>query len=167
MNINIANTTQLEEIHKLTKACAVDMISKGIFQWNEQYPPKDKLSDDISRGELFCITDSKKVIGIIVITEIEDTEYKNVKWLTPQGKSIYIHRLAVHPDHQGKGYAKELMDFAESFAQSMEYKSVRLDTFSQNPRNNIFYKNRGYKQLDDIYFENQSEHPFHCYELVF
>lgn len=167
MNITLANKNQLDQIYSLTNACATDMISRGIHQWNEHYPPKNKLEDDINKGELFCLTDNDEVIGIVVITETEDVEYENVKWLTPNGQSVYIHRLAVHPNHQHKGYAKELMDFAEGYAESMGYVSVRLDTFSQNPRNNKFYRNRGYKQLDDIFFEKQSEHPFHCYELVF
>ncbi|MGM0391936.1 MAG: GNAT family N-acetyltransferase, partial [Bacteroidota bacterium] len=29
-----------------------------------------------------------------------------------------------------------------------------------------FYESRGYQKLGDIYFPKQSEHPFHCYELI-
>ena len=166
MNISIANINQLEGIYKLTQACALDMISKGIYQWNESYPPKNKLKEDIQKGELYCIADKAEVIGIVVITEYEDKVYKDIKWLTEQGESVYIHRLAVHPDNQGKGYASELMDFAEGFSLSMGHKSIRLDTFSKNLKNNTFYKKRGYKQLGDIFLQEQSEHPFHCYELV-
>ncbi len=58
------------------------------------------------------------------------------------------------------------MDFAEQFAIEHNYSSIRLDTFSQNKRNQKFYELRNYKRLDDIYFPKQSEFPFHCYELV-
>ncbi|HET8854785.1 MAG TPA: GNAT family N-acetyltransferase, partial [Salinimicrobium sp.] len=44
--------------------------------------------------------------------------------------------------------------------------SVRLDTFSQNQRNQKFYVKRGYSRLGDIYFPKQSEFPFHCYEKI-
>ena len=81
-------------------------------------------------------------------------------------KNYYIHRLAVHPKHQGKGFAQRLMDFGENFARENNGLSVRLDTFSQNKRNQKFYEQRGYAKLGDIFFPNQSEHPFHCYELV-
>ena len=33
--IRRATTTDIDAILELTKACANDMISKGIFQWNE------------------------------------------------------------------------------------------------------------------------------------
>ena len=95
-----------------------------------------------------------------------DEEYIPVKWLTPNKNNIYIHRLAIHPNLQGKGYAQQLMDFAEQFAIENNYSSIRLDTFSQNKRNQKFYELRGYKRLGDIYFPKQSEFPFHCYELV-
>jgi len=95
-----------------------------------------------------------------------DEEYKPIQWLTPNGNSTYIHRLSVHPDLQGKGLAQEMMDFAENYSRKNNFASVRLDTFSQNKRNQRFYEQRGYQKLGDIYFPKQSRHPFHCYELV-
>jgi ribosomal protein S18 acetylase RimI-like enzyme len=75
--------------------------------------------------------------------------------------------LAIKPSEQGKGYAQQLMDFAENHAKDQGFESVRLDTFSQNKRNQLFYEKRGYRRLEDIFYPKQSEHPFHCYELVF
>ena len=85
-------------------------------------------------------------------------------WL--YGRNIYIHRLGVHPNRQGKGYAQQMMQFAENHARDNGFISVRLDTFSQNARNQRFYEKRGFQKLGDIFFPKQSEHPFHCYELV-
>jgi ribosomal protein S18 acetylase RimI-like enzyme len=64
------------------------------------------------------------------------------------------------------GYAQEMMSFAESFARKNNYDSIRLDTFSKNVRNQYFYQQREYKKLGNIFFPNQSEYPFYCYELV-
>jgi len=58
------------------------------------------------------------------------------------------------------------MHWAETYAKDKGYQSVRLDTFSQNKRNQKFYETRGYQKLGDIFFPKQSEHPFHCYELL-
>ena len=58
------------------------------------------------------------------------------------------------------------MTFAENYARANQYSSVRLDTFSQNKRNQLFYETRGYHKLGDIYFPEQSDDHFHCYELV-
>ena len=165
--IEKANKDHLDEILALTRACAADMIKAGIFQWNEHYPSQTAFQQDIDRDELYIITQSGKIAGTIVISDLKDEVYQTVTWLTPADtKSIYIHRLAVHPNFQGQGIAQQLMDFAEDFARRNGYVSVRLDTFSQNPRNNRFYQKRGYTKLEEIFFPKQSEYPFYCYELV-
>ena len=120
----------------------------------------------MDRGELYLLEDSRGILGIIALTTIIDEEYKSVSWLTPNHNNLYVHRLAVDPEYQGLGYAQQLMSFAEAFAQEGNYESIRLDTFSQNPRNQRFYEQRGYSRLGEVYFPNQSEHPFYCYELI-
>lgn len=159
-------STDIDRILEITKACAKHMINKGIYQWNEHYPNKLAFEIDVNRNELYVLEIEKIIVGCIVISTFRDEEYIPVKWLTPNKNNIYIHRLAIHPKHQGNRYAQKLMDFAEQFAIENNYTSIRLDTFSQNKRNQLFYELRGYKKLEDIYFPKQSEFPFHCYELV-
>ena len=164
--IRKATVLDLNSIMQITKACAKHMINQQIFQWNEHYPNRNAFKNDVQRGELYVYVQNNICIGCIVITTIKDVEYIPIEWLT-KNKNIYIHRLAVHPKYQGKGIAQQMMTFAENFAKINGYFSVRLDTFSQNKRNQKFYETRGYKRLGNIYFPKQSKHPFYCYELVF
>lgn len=164
--IQPAKISEIPDILRMTEACRLHMESNNIFQWTTEYPSKAKFLEDIARDELYVLKKSDKIIGCIVISTLMDEEYDNVNWLTPNTKNIYVHRLAVKPDLQGKGYAQKLMDYAEKFAVENDFISVRLDTFSQNKRNQKFYEARRYKKLEDIYFPKQSPYPFHCYELI-
>ncbi|MBX2826741.1 MAG: GNAT family N-acetyltransferase [Flavobacteriaceae bacterium] len=165
--IRLAKVEEIDKIMIMTRACAKKMIAEGIYQWNEHYPNPNAFIKDMERQELYVLTDSNNALmGTIVISSFKDEEYDAVEWLTPDGKNYYIHRLAIHPDFQHQGLAKKLMDFAETTIKEMEGVSVRLDTFSKNPRNQRFYEKRGYEKLGDIFFPKQSEHPFHCYELI-
>lgn len=164
--IRCAKILEIPEILKLTRACTHHMIKMGIFQWNEEYPSREAFEKDISRNELFALELQDMIIGCIAITPHMDEEYIPVEWLTPNKNNIYIHRLAVDPEYQGKGYAQKLMTFAENYARENKYISVRLDTFSQNNRNQTFYEQRGYQKLGNVHFPKQSEYPFYCYELV-
>ena len=164
--IRLAKKQEIGEILTLTNACAQAMIAQGIYQWNQHYPSRTAFQQDVSRGELYVLEKQDKIVGIVVISTLMDLEYEPIAWLTPNGNNVYIHRLGVHPQYQGQGLARQLMDFAESQARKAQMDSVRLDTFSQNKRNQKFYVNRGYKQLGNIYFPKQSEFPFYCYELV-
>ncbi|MEC3906170.1 GNAT family N-acetyltransferase [Tamlana sp. 2201CG12-4] len=164
--IRKATTTDIDNILDITKACAVHMESIHIHQWNAHYPNRNAFFEDAERNELYVLEIEGHIIGCITVSTLMDEEYHPISWLTPNTKNVYIHRLAIHPKYQGKGYAQQLMSFAENHAIENGYLSVRLDTFSQNKRNQKFYESRGYQRLGNIYFPKQSEHPFYCYELV-
>lgn len=164
--IRYANVSEIPDILHIARRCAALMAKNGIYQWNEAYPSMDIFENDIERNELYILKQSNKIVGTIVISTFMDDEYVPVQWLTPNSKNAYVHRLAVDPELQGKGFAQKLMDFAEARSREDGFASVRLDTFSQNKRNQKFYEKRGYQKLEDIYYPKQSEHPFHCYELV-
>ena len=164
--IRHAKLPEIKDILRVTRACAKKMVENGIYQWNEHYPTEEAFVNDLKRNELYVYEHNNQIIGAIVISSHMDEEYIPIKWLTPNGNNTYIHRVCIHPDFQGKGFAQSMMDFAESLSQENGFASVRLDTFSQNKRNQHFYEQRGYQKLGDIFFPKQSEHPFHCYELV-
>ena len=164
--IQHAKISEIPDILAMTDACRRYMDSQGIYQWTDDYPSENQFKVDIEREELYTLRQGSVLVGCVVISAFMDAEYKTVKWLTTNGKNIYIHRLGVHPNYQGKGFAQQLMTFAEDYARKNNFTSVRLDTFSKNQRNQRFYEQRGYQKLENIYFPKQSEYPFHCYELV-
>ncbi len=156
--------SDLDSIHELTQACAKAMIAKNIYQWNEYYPTRDRFQKDIELQELYILEETT-IKGIVVLTQIMDEEYVPIQWLTKNANNMYIHRLAVDPKYWGQGYAQKLMEYAEHYAIKKGFASIRLDTFSQNKRNQKFYETRGYHRLGEIYFPKQSKEPFYCYEL--
>lgn len=164
--IRPAKLGELTDIIAITEACAAQLIKNNILQWSSSYPTISIFENDIKRNELYVMEVEGKLVGTIVISTHMDAEYEPVKWLTPSDKNLYIHRLAVHPEYQKKGYAQQLMTFAENYARANNYVSIRLDTFSQNKRNQLFYETRGYQKLENIYFPEQSKDHFHCYELL-
>jgi len=166
MVIKKASEPDLSQLLSIVKICGQNLIEQGIFQWDEKYPSNEVLLEDIALQQIWKLEVGNSIVGLIVLTEIEDKEYQQVKWLTKNQHHLYIHRLAVHPKFQGKGYAQKLMDFAEKYAKEKGYNSIRLDTFSQNKRNQKFYEQRNYIKLESIYFPNQSEFPFYCYEKI-
>ena len=164
--IELAKIHDLDRVKKIANDCALEMNSRGIFQWDENYPNTDIFKKDIDNHNLYVYKDKSIVLGCIMLSLSKDEVYDNVNWLTKDEKNLYVHRLAVDPKYQKKGIGKLLMNFAEEYGRNNRLKSVRLDTFSKNKRNNKFYRSREYTQLDDVYFPNQSEFPFHCYEKI-
>ena len=164
--IRPAKLTDIPNILSLTKACAADLCRKGVYQWNEKYPSLEAFKGDLERRELWVLERNGRIIGCMALSTTMDAEYRTVEWLGVTGNNRYVHRLAIHPEFQGRGYARRLMDFAEGRARSEGAISIRLDTFSQNRRNQRFYEQRGYTRLGSVYFPRQSSDPFYCYELL-
>lgn len=162
--IREATFNDLPYILNIIKKCTNHMIKNKIFQWNENYPSKKIFIDDIKNNNLYLIENNTTIIGCVMKSVIESDAYKNVNWKTENKKNLYVHRLAVDPKYQGRGFGIKLMDFVEENAIKKNYLSIRLDTFSKNKRNVKFYKKRGYIKIEDIYFPNQSVYPFYCFE---
>ena len=166
MKIRLANDKDIIRVLEITNACANHMINQNIFQWDENYPSQEAFKEDVQNNSLYVIEINNDILGCLCISAKIDDVYKNVKWLTLNERNIYLHRLAIHPDHQGKGLALKLMSYAEEFTIQKGYKSIRLDTFSGNPKNNKFYNLQGYTKLEKIFYRDQSDMPFHCYEKI-
>ncbi len=165
--ISLGKKEEIDQIITLTKACGKHMRENGIDQWDEHYPDRISIENDVATKTIYCYRENAKIVGIVVLNELQDEEYTEIDWLTDENsRNLVVHRLAVYPESQGQGIAQQLMTFAENFAQKNNYDSIRLDTFSQNPRNQRFYTKRGYTDLGSIYLKYKKEHPYFCYELL-
>ena len=143
------------------------MRDNGIDQWDADYPNREVILQDLQTQTLFAYRENDVVLGIVVLNESQDEEYAEINWSTSETeRNIVVHRLAVRPDQQRRGIARRLMDFAEQWARDNNYDAIRLDTFSQNPRNQRFYLNRGYTDLGLVYLKYKKDHPYYCYELL-
>lgn len=165
--IRLGKPEDVDAVTALTRACGKHLRENGIDQWDENYPDRDSLLRDAETETLFVYSEAETIIAVVVLNQTQDEEYDQIEWLTDDSsKNLVVHRLAVDPNHQGKGIARKLMDFAENYAKEQKYDSIRLDTFSQNPRNQRFYLNRGYKELGSVFLKYKKEHPYFCYEML-
>jgi hypothetical protein len=55
------------------------MIKNGIFQWDEIYPSKYLLEDDIDKKQLYKIMFDKNIISAFILNKDYDKEYLNGK----------------------------------------------------------------------------------------
>ncbi|HMQ69791.1 MAG TPA: GNAT family N-acetyltransferase [Ignavibacteria bacterium] len=163
MTISKVKISQLDEIFQIFIDCRAALEKKGIFQWTDKYPTLKIIKNDIQEGNLYCLSENSKTYGVININEFQDPEYNSVHWKDNVDKILVIHRLAVKPEFQNRGFAKKLMDFAEDYAEENNYTSIRLDAYSANPEVLRFYENRDYQRRGEVFFPGR-ELPFYCYE---
>jgi ribosomal protein S18 acetylase RimI-like enzyme len=157
-----AQPSHLDRVMEIIALCVRQMQAAGSDQWDEIYPSRAILDTEIPGGSLYLLLDAGEAIGAIVLNETQTPEYDELTWR--REKPLVVHRLCVHPDRQKAGAARILMDFAETAAAQRGYDSIRLDTYTGNPRAAALYERRGYRIAGYVRFRRRKL-PFVCFEL--
>ena len=160
MLIRLAKEEDLPNVIDLYRQCKADMDRQEIYQWTDKYPNRQIFIKDIQNKTLFLLFYENDLLGAINISEEQEKEYESLAWEFGDEKVLVIHRLAILPKEQGKGYAQLLMRFAEDFATNNAYQSIRLDVYSKNHRGIKFYQKRAYYVRGEIRFPNREFHFF-------
>jgi Acetyltransferase (GNAT) family. len=144
MNIRKAAIKDIDEIMKLIKDAVHDMQRRGVDQWDDIYPNREVIEEDVESGNLF-VYDDDIIKGIIVLNEYQDEEYNAVDWKYRKTRILVIHRLCISTKYQSAGLARAMVRFAEDYARKNKYEAIRLDTFIDNERACKLYQGEGYK----------------------
>lgn len=149
-----AKLHHIPAIEALFLACIEEMNTRGVIQWNKDYPGRANIVKDIERQELYYSGEGEAIHGVITLNDIQDPQYKDINWKY-EGKILVVHRLAAHPACQGKGIGVRLMQFAEDYGAENAYTAIRLDGYEGNPRSMAFYRKLGYSETGFVQFEYQ------------
>lgn len=164
------------EINELEKVMEVINDAKAFLklqskQWQQGYPNHDSMSNDIYNHNLFGVYDNNELVCVAALIVGIETTYVNMiegSWeIDVSPKDLVIHRIAISNKYRGKGYAKAMMKFAESYARLNNCESIKVDTHRVNiPMQNLMlscgYKKRGIIDLN----RNEEDQLRDAYELV-
>lgn len=165
MEIKAIDINYSDQALSIYKKCAAYHAKKGFYQWDESYPNMEVVTNDIGKGWLFGGFYNNKLIALIAITEDEPEEYHDLTWKSKPPYKI-IHRLCIDTKHQRKGYAKEMMEFAENYCRKHQIHSIRLDTYTPNSGAREFYTKLNYNKTGEVNFLKRKEHTYTCFEKL-
>ncbi len=161
MNISRAAETDIDAIMALVRDAVREKQRNGDDQWDDTYPNRELIAQDISTGTLFKIADGNSILGIIVLNEEQPPPYFTIAW-NDGGRPLVVHRLCINPLFQRRGLARRLMLFAEEHAAENAYRSIRLDTYSGNRAAQALFLSLGYHPAGDVSL--REDKAFHCYK---
>jgi ribosomal protein S18 acetylase RimI-like enzyme len=165
MDVVQAAVSDIAQVMEIVALCVRQMREAGSHQWDEFYPTREIMEADIKAGTLYLLRENGRAIGAIVVNEVQSPEYVQLSWRQNETRPLVIHRLCVRPERQKSGAARRLMDFAEDYARANGYASIRLDTYTGNPRARALYESRGYEARGYVRFRGRKL-PFVCFELL-
>jgi len=165
MIIRKANKSDLDNIILMYKSCVKGMLANDIDQWDATYPNAGVIMEDLIAQTYFVAEENSIIIGGINIDQNQDKTYLEIDWEDKSNSSLVVHRLGVKEEFWKKGIGKKLMIFAENLVVEKGLKSIRLDTYSGNPKAMEFYINLGYQQLGHIYLK-EGKNEYYCFEKI-
>ncbi|CAN7764362.1 GNAT family N-acetyltransferase [Paenibacillus sp. LjRoot153] len=115
MDIILGTIQHLKQVKYLYAAVTQNLRSSGVFQWDRYYPNRCVISKDLKQEQMYTIIHANNCIGAVVVNEVLSHKYTGVIRKDLSGRPAVIHPLAVHPDYQGQGIVKKLLQVAEQW----------------------------------------------------
>jgi GNAT superfamily N-acetyltransferase len=140
------------------RVVAADLRNRGIPLW---------AGCDLS-AEALCADGGGKIItgyiGEMAVAAMVFSDYDPEFWPDiPRGASTFVHKLAVLPALQGKGIAREMLNYAAELSLAAGIQVTRLDCAADRPKLCSVYQNAGYSKV----FEKMvGSYPTAFYERV-
>ena len=165
MIIRKANKADLDNIMLMYKSCVKGMLANNIDQWDATYPNTGVIMEDLIAQSYFVAEENSVIIGGINIDQNQDPTYLPIDWKDKTNQFLVVHRLGVMQEFWNKKIGKDLMLFTEKLVIEKKLKSIRLDTYSGNPKAMEFYRRLGYRELGTIDLKPDKD-KYHCFEKI-
>jgi GNAT superfamily N-acetyltransferase len=125
-----------EQVIAIWEQARAYMKEAGIQQWQDGYPNRESLEEDMSAGESYVLRDNETgaVAATAYISFRGEPDY-DVIYEGSWSQNIpycVMHRVAVDPQQKGKGLAGELIKEAARQCREKNIRSLRIDTHRVN-----------------------------------
>lgn len=169
MNIKRATVSEYDNIMDLY--CAIIAKNDGYIGWKQGiYPSKEFVDQSIAKQNLFLGFENSELVSSMVLNHSCNEEYRKVKWAIRAKKNevLVIHILGVHPNFNGKGYAKKMVKRAIEYAKENNQKTIRLDVLEGNSPAEHLYTSLGFTYVDTqkMFYEDTGWTNFKLYEYL-
>ena len=143
----------------LRDAVAMDLLSRGILQWNPGEVSADDMGRWIAAGSIFVAESGEGLLGSVRVgwSDLE-------AWGRRPDRAGYVGDLMIAPGERGAGLGRDLLGWAEDYVGRTGRPTARLDCASSNLRLCRYYSEAGYRRvesrnLERALFEKTLEAP--------
>ncbi len=153
----LAETADRERIFSLYQAA----IGTEGCTWDDTYPSREMMDDDLSRGGLFCAERDGILVGAISIDDDPYTDALDV-WDEALMPAAELARVVVSEECRGEGIAPRMFREMHGILRERGYRSAHYLVSPENQKALHAYETLGYRFVGtaDLY-----EHHWLCYEM--
>ncbi|EAC3180764.1 GNAT family N-acetyltransferase [Listeria monocytogenes] len=131
-----AKLKDVENIELIIDSCKKILKKSGSPQWSdEDEPTKASLVDAIENNLVYIFMVNQRIVGTAILTKQIEPAYSSLEygsWVKASLPYYSIHRFAIDPSENGKGYAKLFFKLLTVIALEAGAKDIRVDTHPLN-----------------------------------
>lgn len=156
MEIIKATASHAEAMLELFSEARATIAALGIDQWQNGYPSREVVEEDIALSRAYAVMDDGALCGTFVLIEDGEPTYDKIfegHWPTGDDSQDYVamHRVAISVRMRGKGISSAIIDYAVARARALERASVRIDTHQGNVVMRRMLEKHGFTYCGVIY----------------
>lgn len=171
MQLRKATLDDLDTVMDILRDGRNQLAEQGIDQWQGDYPNEEHIKEDIQHGWAYLVeSDDEETVGALAIVDAPDHSYDELdgQWLLDTQHYQVIHRVAIHSNHAGKGYASKLfvsvIDYIKQNRKDIE--SLRIDTHENNQIMQHLITKNGFTKVGELHGVYRPEEESYVYELL-
>lgn len=152
---------EADELFAMYRAAAVLGQSNGSSVWDEDYPDRETLLEDLAAGRLLVLEEGGSILASIALLEGEESDGAGLPWT--QARPCFPARLCVAPERQGGGIGEHVMRLLAARAGAEGYGAIRLMAAVGNQAANRLYARMHYRRVGLVHMYDTD---FFAYELL-
>ncbi len=162
MKLRKAVLNDVDQILNIINLAKLYFKENHIDQWQNGYPNRDSIIEDIKNNVCCVICDEDKIIATAAVIDGVDPNYAIIEqgqWLSDY-PYVCVHRVACLPDYKGKGIASKFLEYAKILGRN----SVRIDTHEDNISMQKMILKNGFTYCGIVYMSDGAKR--NAYEWV-
>ncbi len=164
-NIRKSTYNDINKIMPLFDMARLTMAKLNIDQWQDGYPYRENIEEDVKNGESYVVeNENGEIIATFMLMMRNEPTYNTIydgKWLTSEDMPYAtIHRITIAPNSRatassntlGKPVSKIIIEFAKEFAKENGLAGgIRVDTHEGNIAMRKMLEKNGFKYCGVIH----------------
>ena len=157
--LRLADTGDIIEILNIISQAQHYFKTQGIDQWQNGYPDRSVVEQDVASGQCFVYVQNGRVAGTAVLSLAHEPTYDRIydgHW-NSSGPYGVIHRIAVDPGVKGGGIAGLFVDALEKMCITHGICAIRVDTHRDNRSMQAVLKKYNFQYCGIVYMADWGE----------
>jgi GNAT superfamily N-acetyltransferase len=142
-----ATVEEAEIVYKILFLCGEHLRDHfGFNHWSPPYPI-ESIKNNIKERDVYLVYKESLAVATFTIGLSPLAVYDPSRWKIKADRAMYLNRLAILPNLQGRNLGTWCMEKIEDFAHQTNCQVLRFDAIAKHQKLLNFYNRLGYNNL--------------------